>query len=147
MSNISWHIFSTPCRPRDRTHGQKIDSCGDVGFSQSSIYAHQCGNQINGSSYLVSAIKCGDVGFSQSSIYAQQCGNQITGSDFCGDVGFSQSSIYAQQCGNQITGSSYLLSALMCINGRLGKSYVPTRANFLTVSSIPRAAQCGKRLP
>ena len=41
-------------------------------------------------------------------------------------MGFSQSSINAQQCENQITGSSYLVFALLCINGRLGKSHVPT---------------------
>ena len=37
-------------------HGQRVDFCGDVGFSQSSIYASQCRNQVSGSRYLVSAL-------------------------------------------------------------------------------------------
>ena len=50
-SNFALHIRSWLADRAGSTshHGQRVDFCGDGGFSHSSIYAHQCGNQITGS--------------------------------------------------------------------------------------------------
>ena len=63
----------------------------------------------------------------------------------CGDGGFPTRPYMHNQCGNQITGSSYLVSALIVHMWTSGKSHVPTRANFLTVSSNPAGGTVWKK--